>query len=263
MRNFFTRRQKYTHAFTLAETLITLAIIGIVAALTIPTVVMKYKEKVIVTKVKKAYSMLNSAYKMALVNNGEFNTWGFGEESTFEEDDDGNTILTGSTIPNTQLFWEKLTPSLNIIEKCMPEQTNCYRPDDLYNLNGKSRKGEINKYAFLTLNNGMTLIGGWVNNISCQKKNDVCADFSIDVNGIQNAPNSVGQDIFYFYVYPDRIEPLGKDPDYFLNNCNRTKLSNTQNGYGCTAWVIQNENMDYLHCDDLSWEGKHKCSDKN
>lgn len=31
-------------------------------------------------------------------------------------------------------------------------------------------------------------------------------------------------------------------------------------GGGCTAWVIFNENMDYLHCDDLSWNGKTKCS---
>ena len=31
------------------------------------------------------------------------------------------------------------------------------------------------------------------------------------------------------------------------------------NGGGCTAWVIYNENMDYLHCSDLSWESKTKC----
>ena len=31
------------------------------------------------------------------------------------------------------------------------------------------------------------------------------------------------------------------------------------NMYSCTAWVLYNENMDYLHCDDLSWTGKTKC----
>ena len=34
------------------------------------------------------------------------------------------------------------------------------------------------------------------------------------------------------------------------------------NGNGCTAWVIINENMDYLHCSDLSWTGKHSCKEK-
>ncbi len=250
-------------AFTLAETLITLAIIGIVAAITIPNLVIKYKEKTTVTKVKKAYSMLNSAYKMALVNNGEFNTWGFSENSEFETDEDGNVLLTGSTTKNSKLFWEKMGKSLNIIEKCMPEQSNCYRPDVLYNLSGQSRKAEVNKYAFLTLNNGMTLIGGWINNASCQNKDDICADFSIDINGIHNPPNSTGQDIFYFYVYPDRIVPLGTaaDTGAFERDCNRTNTSSVQNGYQCSAWVIQNENMDYLHCDDLSWEGKHSCKE--
>jgi hypothetical protein len=33
-----------------------------------------------------------------------------------------------------------------------------------------------------------------------------------------------------------------------------------EGGYACTAWVIYNENMDYLHCDDLNWGGKTKCN---
>ena len=28
---------------------------------------------------------------------------------------------------------------------------------------------------------------------------------------------------------------------------------------GCTAWVLYNENMEYLRCSDLSWDGKKKC----
>ena len=35
-------------------------------------------------------------------------------------------------------------------------------------------------------------------------------------------------------------------------------VSNAQ-GRSCTAWVLYNENMDYLHCSDLSWDGKHSC----
>lgn len=44
----------------------------------------------------------------------------------------------------------------------------------------------------------------------------------------------------------------------FETYCNLSKPDKL-NGYGCAAWVIYNENMDYLHCNDLSWDGKKKC----
>ena len=251
-------------AFTLAEVLITLAVIGIVAALTIPNIVIKYKEKVTVTKVQKAYSVLNSAYKMALVTDGEFSTWGFANDSEKEEDEDGNTFLTGDTTKNSKIFWDKITKNLNVVSKCMPEESGCYRPDDIYNLNGVSRQAELNKYAFITLNNGITLVGGWVEDSTCQNKDDMCGDFGIDINGIMNPPNSVGQDIFYFAVYPDRVVPRGSSLETLLSfdkSCNRTNavVGSSQLGYGCAAWVIEKGNLDYLHCDDLSWSGKQKC----
>lgn len=52
------------NGFTLAEVLITLGIIGIVAAMTLPTLVAKYQEKVLVVQVKKTYSELQNALKM-------------------------------------------------------------------------------------------------------------------------------------------------------------------------------------------------------
>lgn len=56
--------------------------------------------------------------------------------------------------------------------------------------------------------------------------------------------------------------PMGTDSDStnsFENSCNINTKSKL-NGYGCTAWVIYNENMDYLRCNDLSWNGKIKCN---
>ena len=44
--------------FTLAEVLITLGIIGVVAALTLPSLIQNYKEKATVTAVKESYSIL-------------------------------------------------------------------------------------------------------------------------------------------------------------------------------------------------------------
>ena len=47
--------------FTLAEVLITLGIIGIVAALTIPNLTKHYRDKAIISGVKQAYSILGNA----------------------------------------------------------------------------------------------------------------------------------------------------------------------------------------------------------
>ena len=62
---------KKKFAFTLAETLITLGIIGIVAAMTIPTLVTNYQKKQTVTKLQKAISVLNQAYKLSYDDVGE------------------------------------------------------------------------------------------------------------------------------------------------------------------------------------------------
>ena len=57
-------------AFTLAEVLITLTIIGVIAAITIPNLMQKYKNRVTVTKVQKAYNILSRAATNIKVNTG-------------------------------------------------------------------------------------------------------------------------------------------------------------------------------------------------
>ena len=61
---------KKIFAFTLAEVLITLGIIGIVAALTIPGLITKCKEMQYRTIYKKVYSSLNQAMKYAQEDDG-------------------------------------------------------------------------------------------------------------------------------------------------------------------------------------------------
>ncbi len=69
------------NGFTLAEVLITLGIIGVVAALTIPTLVQNYQEKVTVNKVKKMYSTLSNAYELIKIDNGDYSQWGIGTDT--------------------------------------------------------------------------------------------------------------------------------------------------------------------------------------
>lgn len=64
--------------FTLAEVLITLGIIGIVAALTISPLISKYNEIATITALKKTYSELSQAIKLSEVVNGDFREWDYG-----------------------------------------------------------------------------------------------------------------------------------------------------------------------------------------
>lgn len=64
-------------AFTLAEVLITLGIIGIVAAMTLPTLIGKYQKKQTVTQLKKAYTEISQLLKMSELDNGSMEYWDY------------------------------------------------------------------------------------------------------------------------------------------------------------------------------------------
>ena len=57
--------------FTLAEVLITLGIIGVVVALTLPALIANHREKETVVRLKKAYSTLSNAYTEVLNDYGD------------------------------------------------------------------------------------------------------------------------------------------------------------------------------------------------
>ena len=78
--------EKYKHGFTLAEVLITLVIIGVVAAMTIPNVIYETKKKEYSARLKKFYSMLKQASLRAESDNKSWNDWLYdnGSESSLE-----------------------------------------------------------------------------------------------------------------------------------------------------------------------------------
>jgi len=64
-------------AFTLAEVLITLGIIGVVAAMTMPTLIQKHRKSVVETGLKKFYTTMNQAIQLSVNDNGETKYWEF------------------------------------------------------------------------------------------------------------------------------------------------------------------------------------------
>ena len=131
----YTHLTHFTHtkrvAFTLAEVLITLGIIGVVAAMTIPTLVANYKKKVVETRLVKVYSTFNQAIKMSEVENGPLTTWDSIEE-TSEWVDGVGSIITASDIGD---WYDKyLAPYIKVlkVEKNTGNKDakiNIYMPD--------------------------------------------------------------------------------------------------------------------------------------
>lgn len=247
-------------AFTLAEVLITLAIIGIVAALTIPTLVNSYKEKITVSKLKKFYSTLSQAYLMSVAENGAPDEWGFTR-------DDSRPLL------------ENLTKYMKVAKICSTVGDKCHPGDSTSHKNGEVISNGFNvtnnlKRTSAVLADG-TIISVYVQSADCslsygdndKQLSSICGEFLIDINGGEK-PNQSGTDIFIFDVTKFGIIPSGAK--IFSNSDERSRhyrfetgcLASESFGWGCTGWVIENENLDYLYCDDLSWDGKTKCDKK-
>ncbi len=224
-------------AFTLAEILITLGIIGIVAALTMPSLIQKYQDQVTVNKVKKIYSVLNNAYNLYKIDNShELIPWTpEGAEKTFS------------------IF----KPYLKIAKDCGLESgKGCIYADGGYkylsNNGGSNPYSPSKNYYKVRLADGSSLVfrgGGDV-------YGDITVDLEVfyDVNG-EKGPNTWGIDMFEFDVYNNQLKPTGTLLQEPANSCAVPEAK----GWGCTAWVLYNENLDYLHCDGLSWNGKRKC----
>ena len=60
---------KQKPAFTLAEVLITLGIIGVVAAMTMPSLMQNYRDKELIVKTKKTYAVIQNAVLLAKSQN--------------------------------------------------------------------------------------------------------------------------------------------------------------------------------------------------
>ena len=98
-------------AFTLAEVLITLGIIGIVAAMTMPALIQKNNNKVVETRLKKFYSAINQAVLMAEKDYGDKKVW-YEDLAGADVDEEGN-IIEGSS--EAEVWFRKyLAPYMKI-----------------------------------------------------------------------------------------------------------------------------------------------------
>ena len=221
-------------AFTLAETLIVIGIIGVVAALTLPNLNHATGDKETVTRVMKVYSTLTDAIDRAQANYGEIEEW-------------NNIFYAGAP------HWEISQKFADRILEFLKTQKVCSCGD-------KSGNCE----EFYSSQVGAVLADGTSIGITC---NQVQCGIAVDINGPNKGKNERGTDIFFFttrqkinFLLPDFGYPeLYKGKYCTYTDCYDSGECTNVCGY-YTAWVIQNGNLDYLKCpDELNWETQTSC----
>ena len=232
-------------AFTLAEVLITLGIIGVVAALTLPSLIQNYHEKQRVTQLKKAYSVMQNAFLMAQEEYGDVTDWGLTITNTGEKDDDGNDILDNSGTENV----------MNILMKYVEKSKI---PQNSYigyveSIDGRQAfwPWEVSADKYFYLKDGTVVTMGWISSLDCngnyQGKKIACSDFWIVFP--KKSKMKIGVDVFNFIFTTEGFKPNSTTIGNYCNAFEAVGRADI-NGRGCTAHALYNGNMDYLHKKD-------------
>lgn len=221
-------------AFTLAEVLITLGIIGVVAAMTLPALINSSRNHEFHAALRTAYSEIQQGLNLMSA-------------------DLGNTVVP-SDYPRSALYpiykkyFRKIydcgygTPDPSL---CMARASNTSDENNFYNdLTYKTYTG----HTLLTdrfddgqfiLSNGMLVL---IENPS----GSVAPIFiSVDVNGKKKQPNRLGQDLFTFQLMDNgKLLPMGANGTFYdeANFCSKTSTSNL-NGIACTNNALNDKDF--------------------
>lgn len=219
-------------AFTLAEVLITLGIIGVVASITLPSLINKIDNARYKSAVKKNYSVFSNALTLVYAGNwDDFRDWNYTRSNEFVED-----------------IYNKLSEHLVITKTCGRASGCIERPKAkngsyaTYSTINGGCSNNASAYNFI-LNDGTAVtIDIWLeSNVKTYfgVKNNLLsnsANFIIctDVNG-SNGPNTTGKDVHAFILTSKGLVPAGTDND--SQNCDNKNFSAN---YDCTAKFLLN-----------------------
>ncbi len=216
---------KQKAAFTLAEVLITLGIIGIVAAMTLPMLIAKYQEKVLVTAAKKGYSVaVNTVTRWNAANEIVGDSYNFFATGGSSNDWSSRTVVTKELAKYLKIV--QVCDSSNNIKNCGGKYT-VKQYKKLNNGQGGTKEETYMNYFRIVLadgsfiapqsevtDDGMCKHTFWSNATDSDgfyipdtsgnsptgfqgeyKSSDNCGYIHIDTNGLKG-PNQVGKDYF-------------------------------------------------------------------
>lgn len=226
--------------FTMAEVLITIGIIGVVAAMTLPTVINNTKHKELQTAFKKTYSELNQASQLFMVK----------ESMSFSEYAALNRSLGSPKLMTKFMEYFKGVSNYNKGVWNNQDDDTVVRPYKIKTLNGKKTTEGIcdvtGRYADIagrvySLNDApFTGVNGPV----------IC----VDING-QKGPNRYGYDYFLFVFTTDGyVIPMGQE-----HKNNASSIGTNNSGYTlATNGFVSGE--EYCNYSENTPEGGYSCA---
>lgn len=179
-------------AFTLAEVLITLVIIGIISAITIPQIMLSVHNQEFKTGYKKAYSDISNAAIAGMIN----------KELPYRD--------KKRDVQTTQEEWNYLKKSFGVQKVCAKGNVfDCWvKADTIYNM-----PSSTNAEAFVDISGR-----AWVQ-FDCQEN-----IYMVDING-DKGPNRFGKDRWSFTFANEKNKRIcdsgngdGNNPTYDCNN---------------------------------------------
>ena len=221
---------KVKFAFTLAEVLITLGIISVVAAMTIPVLMNNYKAKRLRTQFLKSYSTIQQAFKL------------------MQEDDVSLDPTTYEGLEYAKTFIKYLKG----VTYCGNVPTRCFNGVDVtWNYKNISKTGSV--YHSILDDGTIILPDGTLLMMENGGKDYGEQVFvTVDINGYSEKPNRWGYDLFTFQLIDEELKAMGdKGTKYtdFDTYCNPLK-GGGYNGIACASkaktdtdyfkWVVKN-----------------------
>lgn len=224
--------------FTLAEVLVTLGIIGIVMALTMPVIIGDSKQKELVAGLKKTQNTLTQAVDIASSKHGMLTDWGY--------------VLKDDSC--VERIYSYLKPNLSIVKDCGLSSsggTGCFASG--WKMLNSANDSDINTYGYGSNLKNFIIADGTVISIGIYSSSDIhnkfkisdlsqlltsesTAVFTVDVNG-QKGPNIAGRDIFFFVLVDNGVVPAG------IHNTSDCKSDGK--GLTCAAKVLNEGKINY------------------
>ena len=221
-------------AFTLAELLIVLGIVGVVAAMAIPSLYNHFKKVELHARFNKTYSVMRQALKLTLGDMGLTTP----SDVTIYYDSD-NTKLKENFVGINKVWESKFIGATKV-----KASTYTFKPVRFYFFGEPSQYAQnTHEYYYLLQD------GSLISDIGANKRYGgvVALDIFFDTNGFHKVPNRLGYDQFYYYNEGE-IKPFLGDVDYKLD-CDPLMRNRVSNGAcdkmqfaACSGYAIKDVN---------------------
>lgn len=186
--------------FTLIDTLMTMAILGIIFTLTVPVLINNVSISINKTKFKSDYALVNKAFESIYLENSDLNFEYFSKNSY-------------STFPELQRYL------VSVIEK---DYSKGYEDTTLLDNKYKDMAG--NPFNNELMDDGeFQLVNGSTIYLENYTTYGTPLMIFIDTNGVNNPPNVLGKDLFGLEAVGDILLPMGEDNGTQINcGCSKT-----------------------------------------